>query len=438
MNLGLGISLTSSIVLNPPSSGGGGYVETLGDERVQGGVGGAWIGNFSSGTLAGFSNEDGAWSAASGGAQANSSLWGVLFPIAHDGLEAGYLYRVDYTIVSMTTGTVTALIYGTRGTPRTAPGSYTDYIVCTPSFAGPGGMDLESDFSDALVDNWSVKKVTSLGRSLVTNGQGGDWIGYFGSSTGFHDATGGGFAGDWQITGGQLVGALGSGGNMGVTAHDGTTSGRTYRIFANIVSTTGEGVKFGAGGGSSDWIETAGPVEVDVVATATGTGWLECNINNSGAGVEIDNWSVHEVISDTLGPDLVTNGASGAYVGGFHSDTGVHDASGGDFDGLGGWEITGGKLVGNISGGNMGVTAHAGVVAGRTYRVTANIESISGLGVRFFVGGAYAPLSGEYETPGRIECDVVAVSSGTGWFELGIVNGGIDVEIDNWSVREVL
>ena len=150
-----------------------------------------------------------------------------------------------------------------------------------------------------------------------------------------------------------------------------------------------------------------------------------------GLGISLTSTVVLNPPRDPFGPEMVTNGAGGAYIGNFTAGTtGFHNAAGA------GWSFAGGKLTGNTGGGSMGVASHAGTIIGRTYRVTVTIDSISaGTGVRFFVGGR---TSSVFTTPGQKEFDLVATVAGATWSQMGITNLSSNVVLDNWSVREVL
>jgi hypothetical protein len=73
-------------------------------------------------------------------------------------IEAGKIYRLSYTIVSMSTGQVDVELGLNVSAQRTLPGDYAEYIV-----AGPTGLDIAWAFTgstDAVIDNASLKEVT--------------------------------------------------------------------------------------------------------------------------------------------------------------------------------------------------------------------------------------------------------------------------------------
>ena len=99
-------------------------------------------------------SKQGTW-AISGGT-ANCTNTSVNSYIYQSTLDAGATYKITYTVVSLTSGTVGTLLGSYLGEIRSAPGTYVEYITTDGSTVGVGAR---SENTTAVIDNIKAVKI---------------------------------------------------------------------------------------------------------------------------------------------------------------------------------------------------------------------------------------------------------------------------------------
>jgi hypothetical protein len=141
-----------------------------------------------------FSNGATGWTLGAGwtvtGGEAVFSTTGVAASITQGATVAGRTYVVTYTVTARSAGTVAPIIGGTIGTQRSAPGTYTEYLVAlnttgyglrgSPAFVGAADNVsvrevLGNHFTQANVANAPILQADSGLNFLLFDGS-DDWL----------------------------------------------------------------------------------------------------------------------------------------------------------------------------------------------------------------------------------------------------------------------
>ncbi len=291
---------------------------------------------------------------------------------------------------------------------------------------------------------YAQKPVPSYGAEQITNGD-------FATDSNWTKGTG------WSISGGAANCDGTQTANSTLVQQNGVLGavidfvvGKTYKVNFDIIVTSGQisNVEVASGYDFSP-ITTSKNHTVYITAVSTNDRFT-ITANPSFIG-SISNVSVKEVLNNG---DLTFSRASSATRVNAEglietaSILGSEEVTNGDFASGTGWSLVGDFA---ISGGKASITSASQysqltsqgtnfLTSGKKYKLQVDIEtlSISGVFAYRFSGGAVTPILTSQIVDGKFEATFTMPSNGYLWFQTTGSYTGLNVSIDNASVKEVI
>jgi hypothetical protein len=325
------------------------------------------------------------WSIANGLASSDGSQ-SLPESIYQNGVTVvGKIYKITYTIVSRTSGSVRAMAGTLGGTYQSTPNTYIEYLTATGNVSI--GIQANADFVGSI-DNVSVKEV------------GQDWT----------------FGATWSM-GDGVANFEGSGSSTTSLYQNNITltSGKSYNIKFDVSNASGNAsIWIGNFLGSVNYFGTSyvnrpnGSYDLYFTMPSTQTS-LSFFANQSGSNFTIDNISVKEV-----GQHWTFNT---------------------------GWSTDGTKAISDTSSGYVNINQTTSVAINKSYKVSFTLSDYSAGNVQFVIGNSGARPVGQLRSSNGTYTENITVDPSvtidTGLLAIRGGASGFTGSVDNIVVQEL-